>query len=78
MPAKIRKVAPTVKLGKQFTIIDTSDVKVVSKLLSGKEICVMSGWENMTCEDIEKRIVRFGGQIVKNPGTSIINHIHFI
>lgn len=68
VPAKVRKVAPTVKLGEQFTTIDTSNVQVVSQLLSGKEVCVMSGWDEMKREAIEKRVVRFGGKVVKNPG----------
>lgn len=47
---------------------DFSGIKCISKLLQGKEICVFSGFKNIKKLDLEKKIIEFGGKLVKNPG----------
>ena len=39
-------------------------------MLSGKEICVMSGTAGHPKSELEKSIVSMGGTVVQNPGTS--------
>lgn len=68
LPPKVRKTRSTAEIAGQFKAADTSGVEVVSQLLAGKEICVMSGFKNMTRADIEKKVVKFGGKVVQNPG----------
>lgn len=55
-------------LGSQFRSCDLSKVEVVSRLLSGKEICVISGFGEVTKSDVERKVAEYGGSIVQNPG----------
>ncbi|KAL4236518.1 DNA ligase (ATP) [Mactra antiquata] len=61
-----RAVKPT--LGSQFRAADMSSVKQTSKILEGKEICVINGPISHSKQLLEKRIVECGGSIVQNPG----------
>ncbi|XP_060566406.1 DNA ligase 4-like [Ruditapes philippinarum] len=61
-----RAVRPT--LGSQFRAADTSSVQQVSKLLEGKEICVINGPSSCPKQELEKKIVECGGSVVQNPG----------
>lgn len=40
----------------------------VSEILTGKEICVLSGTSKLSKNDVEKKIIEWGGSIVQNPG----------
>lgn len=62
----VRAVRPT--LASQFKAADLSDVKQTSKMLEGKEICVINGPSSCPKQELEKKIVECGGKIVQNPG----------
>ena len=42
-----------------------------SKMLEDKEFCVINGPSSFSKQDIEKKIVEYGGTIVQNPGMPI-------
>ncbi|KAJ9575396.1 hypothetical protein L9F63_025654, partial [Diploptera punctata] len=57
-------------LGEQFRGADISDINAVSNLLESKEFCVLTGWKQLSKQDIEIKIVRHGGTVVQNPGAN--------
>ncbi|XP_052777625.1 DNA ligase 4-like [Mya arenaria] len=74
-----RAVRPT--LGSQFRAADTSDVKQVSKLLEGKELCVINGPSGLNKQQLETKIVECGGTVIQNPGAEtycvIVEKVNF-
>ncbi|XP_050403534.1 DNA ligase 4 [Patella vulgata] len=63
-----RVVRPTV--GSRFKAIDTSNITQISKMLEGKEICIINGSSDWSKSELEKKVVEFGGTITQNPDTS--------
>ncbi|XP_069127951.1 DNA ligase 4-like [Argopecten irradians] len=61
-----RVVRPT--LGAQFKGADVASITQVSKMLEGKEFCVVNGPSAFPKHAIETKIVELGGRIVQNPG----------
>lgn len=61
-----RAVKPTV--GAQFRGVDSGAVKKILEIFEGKEMCVMTGTDNLSKSSIEEKILEFGGSIVQNPG----------
>ncbi|XP_052257350.1 DNA ligase 4-like [Dreissena polymorpha] len=61
-----RTVRPT--LGEQFRAADTSNVQQVSKILEGREVCIINGPGGWNKQKLEEKVVECGGTIVQNPG----------
>lgn len=60
----------SISLPEHYRGADLSLVKFRSDLLRGKEICVLSGFNEFSKNDLEKKIAEFGGTLVQNPGNS--------
>ena len=73
--ARALRQAPT--LLQEFRPADVSDVRVKSRLLAGKELCVISGNSEIGKHDLEKKIVQHGGKIVQHKGRARYNHASF-
>ncbi|XP_068083258.1 DNA ligase 4 isoform X3 [Anabrus simplex] len=68
-PRKRRQVASLpLTLASQFCSADLSQVERTSNFLNQKEFCVITGCQNLSKQDIEKKIHQHGGLIVANPG----------
>ncbi|XP_005097120.1 DNA ligase 4 [Aplysia californica] len=65
-----RAVRPT--LMAQFQGADTSKVTKMSEVLEGKEFCVINGPSSFPKQELEKKIVEFGGTVVQNPDASTL------
>lgn len=66
-PTPKKKIRPS-KLYVQNTAVDVSDITPISDLLRDKEICVFTGFNGVSRYDVERKIIEYGGIIVKNPG----------
>lgn len=51
-----------------FLPADMAGVKSSSSCFSGKEICVLNGTDSLSKQELERKIVSGGGNIVQNPG----------
>lgn len=60
------------KLMEQFKGIDTSTVVQVSKLLEGKELCIINGPLHFPKHKLEEKVVEMGGVVVQNPDTKTL------
>lgn len=60
------KVAPLV--GLDYRAADLTNVAVKGSLLSGRELCVHSGSETISKQDLERRICEQGGTVVQHRG----------
>ncbi|XP_070569622.1 DNA ligase 4-like [Ptychodera flava] len=56
-------------IASQFKAADVSNVKQVSKMFEGRELCVVNGPPGHSKSTLEKKIVEHGGEIVQNPGS---------
>ncbi|KAK3794568.1 hypothetical protein RRG08_003717 [Elysia crispata] len=65
-----RAVRPT--LMNQFQAADVSNITQVSRVLQGKEFCIMNGPLTLSKQELEKRVVELGGLIVQNPDTTTL------
>lgn len=63
---KMSRLAPGVS--SEFLGIDLTQVKSITKLFEGKEICVITGNEDYSKRDLEAKVVENGGKIFQNPG----------
>ncbi|KAL3869402.1 hypothetical protein ACJMK2_042087 [Sinanodonta woodiana] len=61
-----RAVRPT--LAAQFRAADISSIQQVSEVFEGKEFCIINGPQVCSKQDLEKKVVEFGGTVVQNPG----------
>ncbi|XP_059173254.1 DNA ligase 4-like [Physella acuta] len=61
-------VRPT--LMAQFQGADVSKVKKLAEILEGKEFCVIDGPTHFPKQELEKKIVELGGDVVQNPDTT--------
>ncbi|GFN81474.1 DNA ligase [Plakobranchus ocellatus] len=65
-----RAVRPT--LMNQFQGADVSKVTQVSHALQGREFCIINGPPTCPKQELEKRIVELGGEIVQNPDVTTL------
>lgn len=63
----------TPAVGIQFQAPNLSDTVQINNMFEDKEFCVISDCETMSKSEIEKKIYEYGGQVVQNPGSKIIN-----
>lgn len=47
---------------------DLSRVKKLTKVFSGKDICILTGSQDFSKKQLEMKIYENGGNIVQNPG----------
>ncbi|XP_048509879.1 DNA ligase 4 isoform X2 [Athalia rosae] len=51
-----------------YSLCDSSDVLRKSRLLEGKDICVVNGNDDYTKRDVERIVLEHSGSVVQNPG----------
>lgn len=67
-----------IELAPQFKGIVKSIIKdSLSQLLSSKEFCVITGFNDVSKHDVERKINEYGGNLVQNPGNINNNYLIF-
>lgn len=61
------KSSPSISVGETFVGVKSSEIVRLSRLLEGKEFCVINGNEEFSKADIEKILLEHGAKIVQNP-----------
>ena len=79
-PRKRQKITAKASriLGEQFRGADISDISTVSNILQSKVFCVLTGWKELSKQDIEIQIAKHGGSIVQNPGGYMHIYVYII
>ncbi|XP_064490399.1 DNA ligase 4-like [Ornithodoros turicata] len=57
-----------VEVARHFRATDTSRVAVQRDVLEGKEVCIVTGCQGLSKQDLEVLVVQNGGTVVQNPG----------
>ncbi|XP_071488614.1 DNA ligase 4-like [Diadema antillarum] len=65
---KVTKTDRPVAVASRFRAADLTNVTQVSEMLCDKELCVANGPASHPKQDLERRIVECGGEVVQNPG----------
>lgn len=73
---KRKVLQPSKALGEQFSNYGLSQVKKLTKVFSNKEICVLTGYQEMSKKELEIKVAENGGDVAQNPGEPVILPAH--